>query len=486
MSPKPGMFASLKLYNYRVFAIGALVSNVGGWMATIAQDWLVLTHLTDGSSSALGVVTGLQFLPFALFAPFTGALADRFDKRKMLILTQVLMALNTVALFGLVATGVVQLWHVYLIAAIQGSIQAFDNPARQAFVSEMVPTSLLPNAVGLNSVSFNGARLIGPGIAGVVIGLWGVAPALAINTLSFAGVIGGLLLIRPADLNPAPPRKGGGAVREGFAYVRNRGDIMLVMAIVFVLGTFGMNFQITNALMATQVFGKGATEYGALGSIMAIGTLAAGLFAARRGRPRLRLLLGALGGFAFFCTLAAFAPTYGTFALLLVPIGLCALTVMITANSTVQLSTEPQFRGRVMSLYTAIFLGGTPIGAPIIGWVGDVLGPRWTLLIGAIACGAMFVGVGLFLVLHEGLRVRLQKGWPLRLQVWQVNLPVETEIPTPALDQPAIVDAPAASEGAGQVRPPSVRRARGDRAPGRRQQRERCGAATPARSVECG
>lgn len=411
-------FASLRIYNYRCFAAGALASNVGTWMARTAQDWLVLTELTDYSSTALGIVTGLQFLPIPLLAPYAGLIADRMSKVRLLKLTQAALALNALALFILVGTGTAELWHVYLLAFIQGMAVSFDNPARQAFVNELVPHSLVPNAVGLNSASFNSARLIGPAVAGIVIGVWGVAPALAINAGSFGAVLLSLFLIRPGELQPAPVRTGRGTVREGIAYVRARPDLLLIFGIIFMLGTFGMNFQITMALMATTVYNKGAEEFGLLGTFMAIGTLGGALLAARRGKPRLRVLLGGLGAFSVACFLAGLAPSYTLFAILLVPCGFFAMTAMTTANSTVQLSTQPEFRGRVMALYTAIFLGGTPLGAPIIGWVGDAFGPRWTLLVGAIACGLTFLAVGWFLVSHRQLRARLRLRWPLRLEVW--------------------------------------------------------------------
>ena len=402
------LFASLRVRNYRLFALGALVSNIGGWMAMVAQDWLVLTELTAGSASALGLVAGLQFVPVALFAPLAGAFADRFDKRKVLLVTQSAAALTAVALFVLIVTGAVRLWQVFILAALLGTILAFDNPSRQAFVSEMVPAELLPNAIGLNSASFNAARLIGPGLAGILIGAFGVAPAVAINALTYAAVIGALFLMRTAELDRTPRAPGKRAVRDGLAYVRRRPDILLIMFIVFMLGTFGLNFPLTNALMATQVFGKGAEAYGLLGSVMAIGSLAAALFAARRTKPRLRVLLGSLAGFSVFTTLLAFSPSYPVYAVLLVPVGLTAMTVLPSANSMVQLSTEPEYRGRVMAVYMAIFLGGTPIGAPLVGWVGDVWGARWTLLVGSIATAFACVLATGYLFRHEQHRRRLR------------------------------------------------------------------------------
>lgn len=419
---RQGMFASFGIHNYRLFFCGAVVSNIGTWMYRVAQDWLVLTILTEHSASALGYVTGLQFLPIPFLAPYAGSLADRFPKRRILMLTQALLGLNALAMFVLVASGHAQLWHVFVLAFLTGVVTAFDNPTRQAFVSEMVPLDLVSNAVGLNSASFNGARLLGPGIAGLMIAAWGVAPAMAFNAVSFLAVLASLFLMKPELLTPAPMRKNGkGAVREGLRYVWHRPDIMVVMLMVFMLGTFGMNFQITNALMATRIFHKGPGEYGLLGSIMAIGTLAAALIAARRTRPRLRILLSALGGFAVFTGLLGAAPNYLVYALILIPTGLCALTMMTCANATVQLASDPEVRGRVMALYMAIFMGGTPLGAPFIGWVGDVYGPRWTIWVGSIATGLTFLGVSLWFMRNRGVRVHLRNGFR-RNQEWGVDV----------------------------------------------------------------
>lgn len=411
------MFASLKVHNYGVFAAGALASNIGTWMGRVAQDWLVLTELTDHDATALGIVTGLQFAPMVLLAPLAGSLADRYSKRKLLMLTQVGLGLNAAVLAGLMLSGAAQLWHVYLLALLMGVTTAVDNPARQAFVSEMVPKDLLTNAVSLNSASFNGARLIGPAAAGLLIAWVGTGPTLVLNALSFAAVLTSLFLMRPSELTPAPRASGRGGVREGLRYVKKRKDIQLLMFIVFMLGTFGMNFQITIALMSTQIFGRGAAEFGFLGSVMAIGSLAAALMAARRSRPRLRVLLAALIGFTVASAAAALAPTFWFFAVALVPTGLFALTVMTTANAAVQLATTPVMRGRVMALYMAIFLGGTPLGAPAVGWVGGAWGARWTILIGSIACGLTAVGAILYLMRSKDLQVRLDRRRPMRLLV---------------------------------------------------------------------
>ncbi|QNF94606.1 MFS transporter [Janibacter sp. YB324] len=402
MSPT---FASLSIRNYRIYALGAIVSNVGTWMGRVAQDWVVLTELTDHSASALGIVTGLQFLPMLLLAPWTGAVVDRFPKRSLLLLTQAVLGLTALVGGVLVVTGAAQLWHFYLLALMTGVATAFDNPARQTFVSEMVPRERLSNAVALNSASFNLGRLIGPAVAGLVIAGIGSGQALLLNSLSFVTVIVALLALRASELTPARRVTGRGSAREGLRYVRGRPDIILVMVLIFVLGTFGMNFQITIALMATQVFGRGAEGYGLLGSIMAVGSLSAALLAARRSEPRLRVLLLSLVGFTFAAAGAAIAPTYASFAVALAACGLTALTAMTTANAMVQMRTDPMMRGRVMALYMAIFFGGTPLGAPIIGWVGDVLGPRWTIGIGAAAVGITLVGVSIWLGRHENVEV---------------------------------------------------------------------------------
>ncbi len=434
MSPT---FSSLEVRNYRLWFLGGFVSNIGTWIGRVAQDWLVLTVLTAGSATALGIVTGLQFLPFLLLAPWAGLVADRFSRRRILLVTQSLLALSSLVLGILAVTGTAQLWHVYAIALFQGVTTAIDNPARQVFVSEMVPPERLSNAVALNSASFNGGRLIGPGLAGLIIAWWGTGEALLLNTLTFVFVLGALAMLTTSELrSPARP-KGRGGIREGFAYVRHRQDIQLVMVLVFMLGTFGMNFQITMALMATKVFDKGAGEFGLLGSIMAVGSLAAALLSARRKEPRLRVLLLALVGFTASAALAAAAPTYWTFAVTLVPVGLTALTALTTANAMVQTRVAPEMRGRVMALYMAIFMGGTPAGAPMIGWISEQFGPRWTIGVGALAVGATLVGVSLWLARAENVRVSYESQRRPRVSVSTGPAPHDREdahvpVPEPA------------------------------------------------------
>ena len=407
-------FASFKFQNYRYFFLGALVSNLGTWIQRIGQDWLVLTELTDNSSTALGLVTALQFIAMPLLAPYAGSIIDRYSKRAVLIVTQIALGLTALGLWAMVASDVVQLWHVYVFALLTGAITAFDNPARQAFVSEIVPQTHIANAVGLNSTSFNGARLIGPGLAGLMVAGVGVGPTLLINALSFIAMIVAIVAMRAEQLHPAPrPKKAGGSL-DGLRYLAGRPDLMVVLVMVFILGTFGMNFQIFNATMSTTVFERGASEFGLLGTIMAVGTLAGALMAARRAHPTTRTLVLSMTGFAVSTLALAFAPNYTTYALLLIPAGFFSLTAMTTANAAVQIGTAPEFRGRVMAVYMAIFMGGTPIGSPLIGWIGQVLGPRASVLVASVATGLCALGVLVYFMVHEGLRLGIDTH-PLRI-----------------------------------------------------------------------
>ena len=379
-------FHSLKFFNYRLWFIGALVANVGTWMQRVAQSWLVLTVLTDNDGSAVGMVIGLQFLPVLLFSPYAGVLADRLPLRKLLITTQVLLGVLAGALGAIVLGGVAELWHVYVFAFLLGVIAAFDAPARQTFVGEMVPQDSLPNAVALNSTSFNIARLIGPAVAGFLIAAVGTGWVFVINAVTFAATIASLALMRRGELHPLPhsPR-GRGQVREGIAYVRGRSDIMVIMLVVSVVGAMGLNFQLTSAVMATEVFGKGAEEYGILGSVLAIGSLTGALIAARRRHPRVRIVIAAAFAFGVVSGLMAIAPTWELYVLSCVLVGWTSLTMMTSANATVQMTTEPGMRGRVMSLYMMVFLGTTPVGSPVVGWIADTWGARWSVGAGAIA-----------------------------------------------------------------------------------------------------
>ncbi len=380
------MFRSLSIVNYRLWSIGSVVSNAGTWMQRVAQDWLVLTVLTDDSGVAVGITTGLQFAPMLLLAPFAGLLADRLPRRRLLMATQGSSGLLALVLGVLVLSGSAELWHVYVLAGLLGVTAAVDAPARQTFVADMVPPGHLANAVSLNSASFHAARLVGPGVAGLLIAAFGTGPVFLINAATFGATMLSLTAMRVAELRPVERAgRAKGQIRDGLRYVRGRPDLVLIMAVVGMVGTFGLNFQLTTALMARLEFDKGAGAYGLLGSIMAIGSLAGALLAARRENPRLRLVVGATAAFGVFSVVASLMPTYELFAVSLIPVGLSALTMMTAANATVQMSTDPMMRGRVMALYMAIFMGGTPIGSPIIGWVGETFGARWTIALGGVA-----------------------------------------------------------------------------------------------------
>ncbi|GAA4967735.1 MFS transporter [Kineococcus glutinatus] len=409
-------FRSLRHRPYRLWASGAVVSNVGTWMQRVAQDWLVLTQLTDESGTAVGITTGLQFGPILLLAPVTGAVADRWPKKRVLLVTQSAMALLGLGLGLLVVTGAAQLWHVYVFAVLLGCATAFDGPARQTFVHELVPREDLSNAVGLNSASFNSARLVGPGLAGLLIGWVGTGPLFLINALSFAGPILALWRIRPLARAPRPAR-GRGGMGEALRHLRHRPDVVAILAVVAVVGTVGMNFQLTTALMARVEFDRGPGEYGLLGSIIAIGSLSGALLAARRERPRMRLVFGAAAAFGVVTTVAALMPSYALFAVLLVPVGLCSLTLMTSANATIQLSTDPAIRSRVMALYMGLFQGGTVVGGPLVGWMGSAFGPRWSLLVGSLPAVAVAVAAALFLLRRGGERLHYQLRGTPHLQV---------------------------------------------------------------------
>jgi MFS family permease len=405
------MFRALSIRNYRLFAYGSVVSNTGTWMQRVAQDWLVL-QLTDNSGVALGITTGLQFLPILLLSPYAGLVADRFPKRRVLQATQLGMAAAAGVLGLLAVTGTAQTWHVYVLAFLFGIGTAFDGPTRQAFVVEMVGRDDLPNAVGLNSASFNAARIVGPAVAGGLIAALGSGAratgwVILLNAVSYFAVVWSLRRMRGSELDtPEPAERSSGMIRDGVRYVRARPDIMLVLTIVFFAGTFGLNFQMTTALMATEVYNRGAAEYGILGSAMAVGSLAGALLAARRGKPRQRLVILAALAFGGLEIAAGLMPTYLTFALWLPLVGITALTMITAANSSIQLSVAPEVRGRVMALYMTIFMGGTPLGAPIVGWIGQTFGARWTLIGGGILTIAGTLLATFIFTRRRGLVVR--------------------------------------------------------------------------------
>jgi MFS family permease len=392
---------SLKSRNYRIWASGAIVSNIGTWMQRTAQDWLVLTELTHHDASAVGIVMALQFGPQFLMLPFTGFAADHFDQRRLLIVTQATMGLLALGLGVLTVTGLVQLWHVYVFAFLFGCASAFDAPVRQTFVAELVEEGDLPNAVGLNSTSFNAARMIGPAVAGLVIASVGTGWAFLLNGASYAAVLASLFALKVSTGGRMARASGGkGSFTEGFRYVQARPDLKAMLLMLFLIGTFGLNFPIFISTMAVRVFGVDAGGYGLLSSMMAVGTVTGAVLGAGRDKPQFSALLAGAAIFGIGCAVAALAPGYWFFAGTLTIIGVAALTFMTTSNSLMQLSTEPAMRGRVMALRLAVAMGGTPIGAPIVGWIADNFGPRWSLAAGA-ASGILAAGVAIVTMMRQ-------------------------------------------------------------------------------------
>jgi len=413
------MFRSLRGYNYRVWAGGALVSNVGTWMQRIGQDWLVLTQLTHNNASAVGVVMALQFGPQILLLPLTGYAADHFNRRKLLFITQASLGLLALGLGLLTVMGLIKLWQVYAFALALGCVTAFDAPARQTFVSELVSEDDLSNAVALNSTSFNAGRMLGPAVAGLLIAAVGTGWVFVVNAASFVAVLCSLSLLRADELHvKTESLRARGRLTEGFRYVWHRPDLRAVLVMLFLFGTFGLNFAIFISTMSVKVFHAGASRYGLLTSSMAVGTVIGALLAARRARPSVPLLIAAAGLFGGGLVLAALSFDFWMFAAMLMAIGVSAQTFTTSTNSLVQLATEPAMRGRVVAILLAIALGGTPLGAPVVGWVADTFGPRWSLGVGAAAgFGAVVVGLR-YLVKHRALRVRVEAG-RLRFSVQQ-------------------------------------------------------------------
>ncbi|WP_079661528.1 MFS transporter [Streptomyces sp. 3214.6] len=402
------MFSSLSIRNYRLFFLGQVVSNIGTWMQRIAQDWLVLS--LTGSATAVGITTALQFLPMLLFGLYGGVLVDRLPKRRALLFTQSAMALTGIALAALTLSGHVEVWHVYLAAFAVGLATVVDNPARQSFVSEMVGPDQLQNAVSLNSANFQSARLVGPAVAGLMITGVGTGWAFLANGLSFVAPITGLLLMRARELHVverAPRAKG--QLREGLHYVAGRPDLIWTIVLVGFIGTFGFNFPVYLSAFADDVFHAGAGSYSLFNTLMAVGSLAGALLAARRGTARMRVLIAAAVAFGAMEIVAATAPSLWLFTLLMAPIGMFGMTVNVTANTSIQMATDPAMRGRVMALYMMVFLGGSPIGAPIAGWVTDAYGVRAGLAVGGAIATAAAVTIGVILARVGGLR--LSVGW---------------------------------------------------------------------------
>ncbi len=403
--PHTGMFRSLRIRNYRLYAAGQLVSLTGTWMQRVAQDWLVL-ELTN-SGTALGIVTALQFGPAVLVGMWGGVLADRLDKRRLLLVTQSGLALVALLLGLLEIGGVVQYWHVLVLATVLGVISAIDMPTRQSFVIEMVGRDELTNAVAINSTIFNSGRILGPAVAGILISAVGTGWAFVGNAASSLAVLAGLVMMRPAELFPSPPvRRARGQLREGLRYVRARRDLVLTMVLIFMFGTFGLNFAITCALMAKQVFHRGAFGYGLLSTSLAVGAFCGAVFATRRTkRPSSMFLLGMAAVFSVAEITAGLMPDFLWTAIVLVPTGLAMLSVTTAANAHVQLGVSPTMRGRVMSLYLVCFMGGTPLGAPIIGWLAGTAGPRWGFIGGGLVCLLSAAALAAMVARQRGMHV---------------------------------------------------------------------------------
>ncbi|MFC6646127.1 MFS transporter [Granulicella cerasi] len=385
-NPFAATFRALKSYNFRLWLMGSLVSNIGTWMQRVAQDWLVLVQLTHHDARAVGIVMAMQFAPQLLLLPWSGMAADRFNQRKLLMLTQATMGFFALVLGTLTLTGHVRLWEVYLLALLSGSAAALDAPARQAFVGELVGDEHLSNAVALNSTAFNAAMMIGPAVAGLLIAKVGTGWAFLLNGFSFIAVLISLALLRVREMrNHERAKREPGRLLEGFRYVWQRPDQRAMVIMLALIGTFGLNFPIYISTMAVNVFHVEARGFGMLSSALAVGTLTGALLAASRSAPKFgALFIGALF-FGVGCTAGAFAPGYWTFALALAVTGAAALTFTNSTNSLMQLSTPPAMRGRVLAIRVGVALGGTPIGAPIAGWVAHHAGPRWSLGIGALS-----------------------------------------------------------------------------------------------------
>jgi MFS family permease len=404
--PRRSTFGSLKVRNFRLFATGQVISNTGTWMQRVAQDWLIL-ELTHGSGTAVGIATGLQFLPLLLFSLWGGMIADRYPKRNVLMVTQSVMGALAVILGVLAVTGVVQPWHVYLLAFGLGLATVVDNPTRQSFAIEMVGKPDLPNAIALNSAVFNLARILGPAVAGLVIAIVGTPTAFFINAASYLAVLIGLKLMRPSELHPADRVvRAKGQLREGLEYVRSRPDLLMTLVLIFFVSTFGMNFQVTTVLMSRVVFHTGAGRFGIASAVFAFGALLGALYAARRVKQGLRLLVGTALAFGLLEVVSSVMPTYWLFLVLLVPTGLTVISLSTAANASVQLTVPAEMRGRVMGIYMLVFLGGTPLGSPLTGWVAQQFGTRMALAAGGIISVVATIAVGFAVARVRGLPMR--------------------------------------------------------------------------------
>ncbi|WP_371782481.1 MFS transporter [Streptosporangium subroseum] len=409
---RDGMFRALRNHNYRLFLTGGVISNVGGWMQRTAQDWLVLDLTrnpndpsSSGSAVALGLTTALQFLPLVLFGLWGGMLADRYPKRSLLLIAQSLMGVLALTMGALVITGNAQVWHVYVMAFSLGLISCVEVPTRQSFVVEMVGRRDLSNAIALNASSFNLARVVGPAVAGVLISmLGGTGPMFVVNGLSFIAVLSGLILMRTSELTtPEPVPRAKGQLREGLRYVLAEPALLMPILLVAFVSLFTQSFTISIALMARQVFGADASSFGVASSVFAVGALGGALLAARRARPSRKLLIAGALSFGVFQIVCGLAPWYPLYLLFLIPAGVALISVNTSANASVQLASSPEMRGRVMGLYVLVLTAGAPLGAPLLGWVSEMGGPRTGVMIGGVLT---VVGVGAATMLTRALTRR--------------------------------------------------------------------------------
>ncbi|HEX3172849.1 MAG TPA: MFS transporter [Solirubrobacterales bacterium] len=377
-------FDSLEVPNYRRYFAGQLISLSGNWMQTVAALWLVLS--LTGSGVAVGLTTALQFLPMLLFGAWGGLLADRFPKRRLLIVTQALMAIPAVALFVVVEAGVIAPWMVYLAVLGMGAVNAVDNPTRQSFVIEMVGADRVVNAVSLNSVIVQSARIAGPAVAGLLIAVVGVGPCFAVNALTFAAMIAALWLMDPGQLRAAPvAARERGAIRAGLRYVLDTPELAVPLGLMALVGTFGFNFQVVLPLLARFSFDGGAGTYATLVTAMGIGSVVGALATGARGRTGHALIAAAALAFGTTAALAAAMPALALEIPMLALLGAASVTFAATVNSTLQLAVEPAMRGRVMALYSVVFLGSNPLGGPLAGWLSQAYDPRAALALAAVA-----------------------------------------------------------------------------------------------------
>jgi MFS family permease len=405
-------FQSLKVRNFRLFTTGQLIKLIGVWMMFIAQDWLVL-QLSDDSATALGIVTALQFTPVLLFTLLSGRLADRYDKRVLLLVANATWGVLALAMSALVLTGVVELWHVFVFAALLGVANAVETPVRQSFVSELVGTTLLPNALSLSAATFNSARILGPALAGVSIAAFDVGPVFLISAVGTLAPLVGLLRMQAAELHreelPPVGERDSARVIDGLRYVWRRPDLLLPMALMSVMGMALFNFQLTLAALAKTVFNTGAVSFGLFTTALAVGALAGALAGSgRRGRPSVWLVLGAAVACGGFGTLVGLAPTYWAVIVLLLPAGFFMVFFAQASNQRVQLGVDPSFRGRVMALWVLVFLGTNPVGAPLIGWVAETFGAQASIWLGGLVSLLTAVTALTWQLHRAGAQVRLR------------------------------------------------------------------------------